>query len=189
MPDEEFTELVSPRIVLRRFALSDAGIFVAYRSDPQVARYQSWDAPYPRQAGERMIRELAGAHPDTPGQWFQYAMTLRSTGELIGDVASGTDAADERQAEIGFTVRPGFQGHGYATEAARLLLGYLFGSRGKHRVRADCDPRNLASAAVLERIGMRREGWLRESTWSKGEWTDDLLYAILEREWANRSST
>ncbi len=184
MPDPDFTEIVSARIALRRFTLADLDTFVAYRSDPLVARYQSWDAPYPRQAAEQAIAEMLGTDPDTPGQWFQFAMTLWSTGELIGDVASATDADDERQAEIGFTVRPEYQGHGYATEAARLLLGYLFGTRGKHRVRAECDARNAPSAAVLERIGMRREGWLRESTWAKGEWTDDLLYAILDREWA-----
>ena len=170
--------------MLRRFALADVATFIAYRSDPVVARYQSWDAPYPREAGEQMIAGLQHDHPDTAGQWFQFALTLRSTGELIGDLASGTDSGDDRQAEIGFTIRPEFQGRGYATEAARLLLAYLFGARGKHRVRADCDARNPASAAVLERIGMRREGWLRESTWFKGEWTDDLLYAMLDREWA-----
>lgn len=189
MPDPGFTELASERIVLRRFAPGDLGTFVAYRSDPQVARYQSWDVPYARQDGEQMIRDLLCLHPDTPGEWFQFAMTLRATGELIGDLGSATDADDERQAEIGFTLRPGFTGHGYATEAASLLVGYLLGDRGKHRVRADCDARNTASAAVLERIGMRREGCLRESTWAKGEWTDDLLYAVLDREWANRSST
>ncbi len=186
MPDERFTELVSDRLRLRRFARSDLTTFLAYRSDPDVARYQDWDAPYPRADGERMICELLGEHPDTTGQWFQYAMVLRGTGELIGDCASGTDATDPRQAEIGFTLRPEFQGQGYATEAARLLLGYLFGARSKHRVTARCDPRNAASVAVLERLGMRREGYLRESTWAKGEWTDDLLYAMLDREWRQR---
>jgi aminoglycoside 6'-N-acetyltransferase len=184
MPDQDFTELVSARLVLRRFAPADVDAFVAYRSDPLVARYQGWDAPYPREAGEQMIASLQLDHPDTAGQWFQFAMALRSTGELIGDLGSATDAADDRQAEIGFTVSPGFQGRGYASEAARRLLAYLFGSRGKHRVRAGCDARNAPSAAVLERIGMRREGWLHESTWVKGEWTDDLLYAMLDREWA-----
>ena len=62
-------------------------------------------------------------------------------------------------------------------------MGYLFGRRGKHRITASCDPRNAASAAVLERLGMRREGHLRESTWAKGEWTDDLLYGLLRHEW------
>jgi RimJ/RimL family protein N-acetyltransferase len=89
----------------------------------------------------------------------------------------------QRQAEIGFTVAAEQQGHGYATEAVRRLLHYLLIERDKHRVSATCDDRNSRSAAVLERVGMRREGHLLESTWSKGEWTNDLLYAVLHREW------
>ncbi len=187
MPDARFTVLAADRIALRRFAPADLDGFVRYRSDPEVARYQGWDAPYPRSSGHRLIAGMAERHPDTAGQWFQYAMVLRSTNEFIGDCASGTDADDPRLAEIGFTLRPEYQGHGYATEGARALLGYLFGARGKHRVTARCDARNAASVRVLERLGMRREGHLRESTWAKGEWTDDLLYAMLDHEWAARS--
>ena len=110
-------------------------------------------------------------------------MALRATGQLIGDCAAMPLADDPRQCEIGFTLAERYQGHGYATEAARLLIGYLFTVRGKHRIIAHVDPRNAPSAAVLERLGMRREGHLRESTWAKGEWTDDLLYAVLDHEW------
>lgn len=183
MPDEGFTGLVAERVTLRRFGPADVTRLVSYRSDLAVARYQSWDAPYPLSSGERLIAALRGEHPDTPGQWFQFAMALRATDELIGDCASFTDAEDPRLAEIGFTLDPRFQRRGYATEAARALLGYLFAARSKHRVMARCDPRNVASAAVLERLGMRREGHLRESSWAKGEWTDDLVYAILDHEW------
>ena len=183
MPDEGFTELAAARVTLRRFQLRDLEAFVAYRSSARVARFQSWDAPYPRVAGERFVREIMAQHPDTPGEWFQFAVVLRSTGELAGDCAARPLADDPRQCEIGFTIAPEHQGHGYATEAARRLLGYLFAARGKHRVMACCDARNAASARVLERLGMRREGHLRESTWAKGEWTDDLLYAVLDREW------
>jgi RimJ/RimL family protein N-acetyltransferase len=91
-------------------------------------------------------------------------------------------ADDARQCEIGFTIAPRYQGRGYATEAVRLLAGYLF-ARGTHRITACCDERNTASVAVLERLAMRREGHLRQSTWAKGEWTDDLLYALLHEEW------
>jgi RimJ/RimL family protein N-acetyltransferase len=183
MPDEGFTELAGQRVVLRRFRPADAAEFVAYRSSAEVARFQSWDAPYPREEGERLIQQLAGEHPDTPGEWFQFAVGLRPAGQLIGDCAAMPHASDPRQCEIGFTIAGEHQGRGYATEAARLLLGYLFGGRGKHRVIAYCDPRNAASIAVLERLGMRREGHLRESTWAHGEWTDDLLYALLDHEW------
>lgn len=183
MPDEGFGELAGPRVVVRRFHPDDVPKFVAYRSCEQIARYQSWDAPYPLEEGERFIREIARQHPDTPGDWFQFAVALRSTGQLIGDCAAMPHADDPRQCDIGFTLSTEHQGHGYATEAVRLLLYYLFTNRGKHRITAYCDPRNGASVALLDRLGMRREGHLRESTWAKGEWTDDLVYALLTDEW------
>jgi len=183
MSDEDFAELAGDRVVLRRFRLDDVPQFVAYRTCAQVARFQSWDAPYPREEGERAIREMMREHPDTAGQWFQFAVALRPAGQLIGDCAARPDAHDPRQCEIGFTIATKYQGHGYATEAARLLVAYLFTRRGKHRITASCDARNAASAAVLERLGMRREGHLRKSTWAKGEWTDDLLYGLLHEEW------
>lgn len=183
MSDEGFSELLGLRVVLRRFRLEDVTEFVAYRSIADVARYQSWDAPYPRDEGERMVRQMMTEHPDTAGEWFQFAVVLRATGQLIGDCAAMPHAEDPRQCDIGFTIAPRYQGHGYATEAAGTLVSYLFAARGKHRIAATCDARNTASAAVLERLGMRREGHLRQSTWAKGEWTDDLLYALLQAEW------
>jgi RimJ/RimL family protein N-acetyltransferase len=187
MPDEGFTKLAGERVALRRFDLADLAEFVRYRSVAQVARFQSWDAPYPRADGERLIRQLTHCHPDTAGEWFQFAVVLRRAGQLIGDCAAMPHADDPRQCEIGFTIAPRYQGHGYATEATGLLAGYLFAGRGKHRITASCDARNAASAAVLERLGMRREGHLRESTWAKGEWTDDLLYGLLRHEWNSRT--
>jgi RimJ/RimL family protein N-acetyltransferase len=182
MPDESFAEVAGERVALRRLGWADVDQLVAYRSDEQVARYQSWDAPYPREDGERLVGLMMASHPDTAGEWFQFGVALRATGQLIGDCAAVPQADDPRQCEIGFTIAPEYQGRGYATEAVRLLAGYLFG-RGKHRITASCDARNAASAALLERLGMRREGHLRQSTWAKGEWTDDLLYGLLRDEW------
>ena len=181
--DAGFTRLTTQRLALRRFRPEDLDAFAAYRSDPQVARYQSWEAPYPASHARECLRELDASHPDTPGEWFQFAVALRDTDRLVGDCAAHVDADDPRQAEIGFTFAAQHQGHGYATEAVRRLLHYLLAERAKHRVIASCDDRNTRSAAVLERAGMRREGHLLESTWAKGEWTNDLLYAVLGREW------
>src|SRR5215472_13518055 len=88
VPDESFTELAGDRVVLRRFGLDDVPGFVAYRSCAEVARFQSWDAPYPRDEGERFIQQLAKEHPDTAGEWFQFAVALRPAGQLIGDCAA-----------------------------------------------------------------------------------------------------
>ena len=183
MPDAGFTEMAGQRVALRRFQLSDVRQFAAYRSSAEVARFQRWDAPYPPEAGERFVRQMMKLHPDTAGEWFQFAVVLRATGQLLGDCAAMPRADDLRQCEIGFTLAGEHQGHGYATEAARLLVRYLFAARAKHRITACCDSRNEASVAVLERLAMRREGHLRQSTWAKGEWTDDLLFALLRDEW------
>ncbi|HVD15761.1 MAG TPA: GNAT family protein [Actinomycetota bacterium] len=183
MADTAFTTLTSDRLVLRRFRPEDLDAFVAYRSDPEVARYQGWEAPYSRAEATRFLADLQATHPDTPDVWYQIAVALRQTDQLIGDCAAHVEPDDPRQAEIGFTIAPAHQGHGYATEAVRRLLDYLLVERGKHRVHASCDDRNTRSAALLERVGMRREGHLLESTWAKGEWTSDLLFAVLRRDW------
>ena len=179
MPDTGFTVLAADRVVLRRFRPADLPAFTAYRSDPAIARYQGWDAPYPAERAWRMLAELDLLHPDTPGAWFQFAVALPDTDELLGDCGVYVPADEPRQAELGFTFAAAWQGRGYATEAVRRLLDYLFVDRGKHRVFASCDDRNVRSAALLRRVGMRREGLRLQSTWSKGEWTNDELYALL----------
>jgi RimJ/RimL family protein N-acetyltransferase len=96
MPDVSFTELPGRRVLVRRFGLQDVAEFVAYRSDAEVARYQSWDAPYPPEQGERFVAQMMTAHPDTPGEWFQFAVALRATGQLIGDCAAMVRVDDPR---------------------------------------------------------------------------------------------
>jgi RimJ/RimL family protein N-acetyltransferase len=169
------------RLVLRRFRVEDAEAFAAYRSDPDVARFQSWDAPVSLAEAVRHLRRFAVADPSVPG-WFQYAVEHRAEGVLIGDI--GVRLEDNlMQAEIGYTFAPSFQGKGYATEAVRMVLDRLFAT-GIHRVSAGCDARNTASARLLERLGFRREGLRVEFTWIKGEWTDELLFGLLARDWA-----
>jgi RimJ/RimL family protein N-acetyltransferase len=168
------------RLVLRRFRAEDVDAFAAYRSDPDVARYQSWEAPVPLAEAARQVRRFAVADPTVPG-WFQYAIEHRALSVLIGDVGVRLEP-NLMQAEIGFTMASAFQGKGFATEAVRCVLNRLFRS-GIHRVSAECDARNTASARLLERLGFRREGRRVEHTWIKGEWTDDLLFGLLARDW------
>jgi RimJ/RimL family protein N-acetyltransferase len=167
------------RVVLRRFAADDAEPLAAYRSDPDVARFQSWTAPVPLADAVRIVGEFAQGDPEAPG-WFQYAVDL--DGVLIGDL--GLKLHENRmQAELGFTLAPAYQAHGYATEAVRGLLDHLFVERKLHRVSAECDARNTASARLLERVGFAREGLLRSNSWFKGEWTDDVLFGVLRSDY------
>ena len=183
MSDTGFTELHTERLVLRRFRAADAATLAAYRSDPGVARYQGWDAPFTAEQANSFIAALADTHPDTPGEWFQLAVT--ASGIHIGDVGICVDVDEPRLARVGFTLASDAHGQGYATEAVTAALDYLFG-RGKHRVSAECDPRNGASVALLERLGMRREAHHRSSARWKGEWTDEYVYAVLASEWSAR---
>jgi RimJ/RimL family protein N-acetyltransferase len=176
--------IATERLVLRRFRPSDATTLSAYRSDPDVARYQSWTAPYPLEKARATVASLAVGDPERPG-WFQYAIELTADRAHIGDI--GVDLHENRmQAEIGFTLDRAYQKRGYAAEAVRALLDHLFKVRGLHKVSAEADARNAASAALLERVGFTREGLRRSHTWIKNEWTDDLLYGLLAGEWLLR---
>ncbi|MFM8322037.1 MAG: GNAT family N-acetyltransferase [Chloroflexota bacterium] len=175
--------LETPRLRLRPFAAPDAEGFAAYRSDPLVAEYQGWDAPYSLERAAQFVSAMQAAAPGAPGEWYQLAIEARSGGNLLGDVAFKRLAYDVRQAEIGITLARAHHGQGFAREAAARLLDYLFGELGLHRVRANCDPANQASIRLLERLGFRHEGRWVESLWYKERWADEDWYAILEREW------
>ncbi|GAA1667984.1 GNAT family protein [Kribbella yunnanensis] len=167
------------RLTLRRFTPGDATAFAAYRSDPEVARFQSWEAPVREPEALTTVTGFGNGDPDAPG-WFQYAVDL--DGVLIGDLGLHLDE-NLMQAELGFTLAPAYQGKGYATEAVRGLLDHLFTAKNLHRVSAECDARNTSSARLLERVGFQREGLRRSHTWIKGEWTDDLLFGLLRSDY------
>src|SRR5262249_27775947 len=135
------------------------------------------------------IRKLLEAKVDAPGPWYQLGITLSSTNELIGDTGFRMPEAKPRQAEIGITLAAEFQGQGYATEALHALLDFLLVKLERHRVFASVDPANVRSAGLMERVGMRREGCFVKSRWFRGEWVDDVIFAILASEWRLREAT
>jgi RimJ/RimL family protein N-acetyltransferase len=149
------------------------------RSHEDVTRWLYFEPPTEEQT-RAWIDGILARPPETG---TVLAVELRDTGELIGNVNVVVDP-DNRQGEIGFIFDPAHQGHGYATEAARALLDDAFERYGLHRVYGRLEPRNAASARVLEKLGMRREAHLIENEWVKGEWQSEAVYALLAREWA-----
>jgi RimJ/RimL family protein N-acetyltransferase len=170
----------TPRLSIGKLEPHDLMQFVTYRNLPEVARWQTW-TDYPLERGQAFFAELETIVPFTPNTPYNLAVRLEN--RLIGDLYCKLDSAGQ-QAEIGFSFAPAFQGQGYATEALRGLHGHLFRVLGLHRVYAITDPRNKASVRLLERVGMRLEGRMKQSLWFKGEWADDLYFAILQAEWA-----
>lgn len=169
----------TPRLVIRSMGAEHARTLAAYRSEPEVARYQSWDAPFTLAQARAFVAGMAGLDPVSPGRWVQLA--IEADGAHVGDVAVRVDE-DGRQARVGITLAGDAQGRGWGTEALGAVLDGLFAA-GLHRVVADCDVRNEASWRLLERVGMRREAHRRRSSFWKGEWFDEYEYAVLAEEW------
>lgn len=178
----DFSEIETSRLRLRSFQEADLPTFLAYRNDPEIARYQSWDTTSEAEA-RVMLAEVARTPPGTPGEGVQLALALKSTGELIGDIFFLIWATDPQQGEIGYTLKRAAHRQGYATEAVGAFLDYAFGTFHLHRITAVVDVENGPSIRLLERLGMRREGHFRENVWFKGRWADEYLYAILRSEW------
>jgi RimJ/RimL family protein N-acetyltransferase len=176
----DFPELRTPRLVLRRLVPPDAPAIARYRSLPEVARYQSWDA-FTLDDAERLVADQAGVAPDTPGTWLQLAIVAS---EVVGDC--GLHFLDEKQVELGITLDAAHQGKGFAAEALRAVLDHLFGTLGKHRVVATTDGENAAAAALFARLGFRREAHHVRNVWFKGRWGDEFVFALLAAEWGRR---
>lgn len=157
---------------------------LAYQADPRYQRYYDLTAPTEQGARDFVAMFLAQQHAQ-PRLKFQLAVTLKRTGALIGNCGVRLQAPGAQEADIGYELNPEQWGQGYASEAARAMVAFGFTELGVHRIWAHCIADNAASARVLEKLGMRQEGRLREQEYFKGRWWDTLLYAILEPEWRN----
>jgi aminoglycoside 6'-N-acetyltransferase len=180
--------LETERLFLRQFKASDLEAFLAYRNDPEVARYQGWDIPYPREKAIEFVEKMQTASP-MQSKWLQIAIELKSTHEMIGDVAFFIMRNDERQALIGYSLARPCWGNGYAHEAVLRLLTFLFDELNLHRVVAECDVENQSSWKLLEKLGFRREAHLVENIFFKGSYGNEYHYAMLAREWKARNSS
>jgi RimJ/RimL family protein N-acetyltransferase len=180
-------EISTPRLTLRPFAAEDLPAFVAYRADPEVARWQSWDAGYDLATGRAFLARQEGLRVGAPGVWVQRAVVDRDGGALLGDVASCLGAHQPATAELGVTLAPAARGCGIASEALAALVDTLVADHGAHRVVAETDDRNVRVHRLLDALGLRCEARLVEADWFKGEWTTLRIYAVLAREWRARA--
>jgi RimJ/RimL family protein N-acetyltransferase len=178
--------LESRRLFIRQFRDSDLETFLAYRNDPQVAKYQAWNVPYPRARGMEFVEFMTVAFPAVQGEWFQAALELKSTHETIGDVGFIISRENGRQAVIGYSLARAYWGNGYAYEAVSRLLVYLFANLNLRRIIAECDVENTASWRLLERLGFSRESQLLENIFFKGSYGSEYHYAMRARKWRER---
>ena len=178
-------EIETQRLLLREFTFDDWAAVLAYQSDP---RYQQYYPLAERTAieAQNFVHMFLAQQREQPRRKFQLAVTLKSEHKLIGSCGLRLDSAGVSQGDIGFEISPDHWGSGYATEAALVMVKYGFNSHHLHRIWSWCIAENRASARVLEKVGMRLEGRLRENEYFKGRWWDTRMYGMLESEWRAR---
>jgi RimJ/RimL family protein N-acetyltransferase len=172
--------LSTDRLLLREFTEDDWRAVHEYAVDPEVVRYVEFGPNTPEET-RKFVADAIEHQRDDPRRVFSLAVVLREDGRLIG--ACGLREGDH-EAWIGYCLSRDHWGLGLGTEAAGRMLEFGFEVLGLHRIYATCDPGNIASARVLEKVGMRREGLLRKHKLVKGTWWDSYLYAILDEEWS-----
>ncbi len=171
------------RLRLRPFAETDLDALANILARPDVMEYL-YDEPRTRSEVAAVLkRQMTMNHLTHQGDDLMLAMENRATGELIGSVNLIWRSQEHQQGEIGYTLHPDFQGHGYASEAARAMLRFGFHDMKLHRICGVCDERNLRSRRLMERIGMQQEALLRQVEWVKGQWVSHTVHAILLSEW------
>ena len=171
------------RLLLRPFAEGDFDAVLDMQSRPDFVRYLMWDVMDADAAQAFLARRLRQTAIEAEDGALVVAIAVPPSNRVIGEIMLRLASARHRQAEIGWSLHPDAQGHGYATEAAREGLRILFEDLGVHRVAADADPRNTGSLRIMERLGMRREADYVDAFFLKGEWVGETHYAILEDEW------
>jgi RimJ/RimL family protein N-acetyltransferase len=176
----------TPRLTLRPFSPADFDDLYAYQSRPEVARYLHWDARDRAQARTALEKQCRETRLEAEGDWLTFAVVWRETGRVIGETGLKLVSRQHRQGETGFVFNPDCQSRGLAGEAATAMLTLAFDRLGWHRVTGSCDARNHPSARLMERLGRRREAHFLQNMMVKGEWTDELVYAILDHEWKAR---
>jgi RimJ/RimL family protein N-acetyltransferase len=176
------------RLTLRRYLETDYDDLLKLQSNDDVTQFLLYDSQTPEQVRDVSLpRRLADAPMDADGQALTLAVTLRETGQHVGEVSLFVQNAAHKGGEIGFVFHPEFHGRGFAAEASAQVLRLGFEELGMHRIIGRLDARNTGSANLLKRLGLRQEAHFVRNEFLKGEWTDELVFAMLADEWSKRS--
>lgn len=176
--------ITTPRLILRPHTMDDLDDLLEFHSDPEVVRYLPWPVRNRVLTFEALEEKLPRARVAAEGDWLVLAIELRETGRAIGEVLLKCESLDRGEGEIGFAIHAKHQRQGIGFEAASAILDLAFGEYGLRRVTARLVAGNIASAALLEKLGMRREAHYVSSEHFKGDWVDLYSYGMLATEYS-----
>jgi RimJ/RimL family protein N-acetyltransferase len=179
--------LATRRLSLRDYTMADVPSVYAYVQDPAYWQYQRAEAPKPEQL-ESLI-QLVVQSQETPQRLAYFLAAVRKdTGEIVGEAVLKLTNPTERQGEIGFGVAPKFWKQGFGSEIAAAVLETAFSHFKLHRVAALCSPDNKGSIRIMQKLGMAREGLLRDVHFGRGKWWSTVIYSLLDHEYAKIKS-
>lgn len=177
-------QLFTKRLLLRDITIDDKQAIFDYRSDAEANKFQSW-IPETLEDVESFIQRKSTEF-NQPESWYQILITDKETKAVIGDIGIHFFGNENLQVELGITLNKFFYGKGYASEALKSVIDFLFNELNKHRIMASIDPDNGDSMKLMERIGLRKEGHFKKSLFWKGKWVDDVIFAVLKEEWIKK---
>ena len=179
-----FPVLDTPRLRLRPLADADVPTLFAIFKDAEAMRYWTTPAMTVMAEAEALLGDIERhAEAET---LFQWGIARREDDLVIGTCTLFRIDREHRRGELGYILRRDHWGRGLASEALTALIGHAFGGLGLHRLEADIDPRNSVSIRLVERLGFRREGHLRERYFVADEIQDSLIYGLLAPDWRSR---
>lgn len=177
--------LETERLIIKPITIGDKDEIFEYRRDTETNKYQGW-IPETIEDVEVFIGNTS-KQINVPETWFQFVIVDKETQKIVGDLGIHFIDPENEQAEIGCTLNKDYQNKGFATESVRKVIDYLFKELNKHRIIASIDPENKNSIRLVERIGFRKEAHFVESLFINGKWVDDLIYALIEKDWDKTS--
>lgn len=175
--------LATRRLIIRDYTAADAGAVLAYTQDTAYWQYQRAEAPTAAQI-DALMQWVVKEQATSPRLMYFLAAVRKDTGEVVGEGVLKVINPGERQGEIGFGVAPKYWKQGFASEIAAAILDAAFQHFKLHRVAGQCSPDNKGSIRIMQKLGMAREGLLRDIHFARGRWWSTLIYGMLDQEYA-----
>jgi ribosomal-protein-alanine N-acetyltransferase len=173
--------LNTQRLQIRDITETDWQQISEYSGDPDVYRYMLF-GPHTLEQTKDFVKRAITHQSDEPRLDYIFAKIEYHSGKIVGNCWIHVTSVNNREGRIGYSLNKAYWKNGYGTETAKALIEFGFAKLRLHRIYATCDPANVGSKRILEKIGMKYEGHLKEHKWTKGRWRDSLLYAILESD-------
>lgn len=186
--DMKRIEIQTPRLTLKEWSQEDVPLIYQLLSEPEVAGFNTIGIPTSVQVIQDLLQPTLDDQQQTTRKHYGWSILLNSDETFVGEIGLDLASARFKSAEIYYSVASAFWGKGYASEAAKAIVQFVFENLQLHRLEAGVATFNPGSIRVLEKIGMQREGLRRKILPINGQWQDNYLYAMLDEDYETNAS-